>query len=73
MLVTPVRIAVAEDLVHVGEELVLIGVFVAVHLAFHRSQVHRLLDLLEIVRNTISVGIDRLFEGANQASPETCS
>lgn len=73
MILSPVGVAVVEDLIHVGEKLVLIGVLVAIHLVFHRAQVHGLLDLLKIVGHTIRNGIDGLFERANQTGPEPWS
>ena len=67
----PVCEAILKDLPHVLEKFVLIGVHPAIHLALDGTQVHRLLDPVEVVGNTILLRYDGLLEGADQSSPET--
>lgn len=68
----PVCVAVTEHLVHVGEELLVGGIALGVHLGLHGGEIHGLLDLIKVVRYRIDDGVDWFLEWADKTSPETC-
>lgn len=65
-----VLMTVAQDLLHVCPELLLVGVLTSVHLALYLVEVDWLVDLLEVVRNSFSLGMLRRPEGCDQLRPE---
>jgi hypothetical protein len=65
ILLRPVGIAVVKDQVHVRQELLFISIFVGIHFSLHRAQIHRLLNLLQIIGHAILNGIYGLLEWAD--------
>lgn len=66
-----VCVAVGEDLADVGRELLLVVVLSSIHLAFDRAEIHRHLNLCQVIRYAIFDRADRFAERTDQTSPET--
>jgi hypothetical protein len=54
----PVGLAIGENLIHVGQELLVVGVQFLVHLGLHNSmEVHCFGDLLKVVGDVVDNGM----------------
>lgn len=62
--------AVGEDLADVGQELLLVAVLVLVHLRFDGAEIHRLLDLVQVVGHSVFHGSHGFAERSDQTRPK---
>lgn len=66
----PVSLAVAEDKIHVRQELLVACVLIVVHFALYRAKIHGCGDLRKVVGYVVGNRINWLLEGTNETCPK---
>jgi hypothetical protein len=70
VILSPIFVAVLEDLTDISLELRARSILVSVHLGLNGAKVHGTLDNIEVVGDVVDGGVNGVLEGSDEASPE---